>query len=1164
MQLKIMIGVRTWIILLICHPLGQAAEFIIQPGPAAGKDAEVWDLPPGSAYAVQSGLNMNVNEGNKPYIRAACWTYYGVEARHRSFVQFDLTDLPDERNLSSAELTLYSQTSNNQTQSGANQFLIHRVTEPWDEMQIIWDNQPAFASEVRGRDYVYVPVSTSEDQDFIIDVTDMARYWIAHPAVNFGMMLRLQSESPLARAFFASSDYDQPGRRPKLVVRFDDGSQDNGQPPGTASGEWDETVLDDFEQDFGWPRWDRYATSGGYTWGQSKVHAASGLYSIWCAEKNTPGYPELNPATDNYPVSFGAWAVYRELLDLRNCEDAEIVFNVWHKMADTDKLRVIAHRGDGAWQGFTFTGSSSSLEEKHLSFSNWNGQNWMGTRVILALVFESNSSGTQKGAFIDYVRFRRRITGRPDLMVQDLDFSPGYQPPGGLIDIRAVLKNIGTFKNSITSRTCYYLSEDPVISPDQDILIGSIYTGKTYVNQPDTVNRYCLLPKNLEYGDYHVGVYYDPEMLVQELSTDNNGAAAAGILHVGPESTDWEVLFSEDFEQVLPMNQWDIHRLSGGLYYWGVTNSMSYMGSGSAWCVGGTDRPPELIPDPTMDPVPDASMYHSSYLIHSPPAELFDCNDAEVILYARLESGALQVIADPGGWDPEGETFTHSAPEWMELVYSLKDWPGHGNLMGHHVYCGVMHEGGQGGKGAFIDNFVIRKKLNARPDLFTDRIQCAVNTVRQGEPLVLDVVIQNIGQAGSPDSDIHFYLSSDSKLDPEDDAIGSGVIPPLDPGESMNLPFEILLSASPPAGDYSLIALIDSANVITERLEGNNITVMQEPVTISGPIQAVLIQTSPADIPIRVDGVQSSGSRTMEWDSGSLHTVTADSHVVFTENCRYTFTGWSDDGAISHQIEALSGVEQLTAYFTIEYMLQIQSEHGTTGGGWIQAGETAGFAVDSLIFKDATRYCFTGWTGDFTGSNRSGEIVMTGPKSITANWQTQVLIFLTVQDQIGGTVFPQDSVWIARGGALQIQAVPDTASGYAFKMWRGDIENEYASLTLIADHPLIVIAVFEMPSAITEPEIPAAYALRQNVPNPFNPETMISYDIPEPGETLLQIYDVRGRLVRTLINAFHQPGFYQTVWDGRNDRGEPVGTGTYVYLIKSGKFIGKMKAVFLK
>jgi hypothetical protein len=933
---------------------------------------------------------------------------------------------------------------------------------------------------------------------------------------------------------------------------------------GIQDDSWEEIVLDDFEQDFGWPKWDRYATSGGYTWGRSKEHVAFGLYSIWCAEKNSSGYPELNPATDNYPVSFEAWAVYRELLDLRNCEDAEIVFNVWHKMADTDRLRVIAHRGDGAWQGFTFTGSSNSLEEKHLSFTNWNGQNWMGTRVTLAFVFESNVSGTQKGAFVDHVRFRKWITGRPDLMVQELDFSPGYQPPGGLIDIRAVLKNIGTFKNSIDSKTCYYLSEDPVISPDQDILIGSIYTGKTYINQLDTVNRYCMLPKNLEYGDYHVGVYYDPEMLVHELSTDNNAATAAGILHVGPESTDWEVLFSEDFEQILPMDKWDIYRLSGGLYYWGATNSISYMGDGSAWCVGGTDRPPELIPDPITDPVPDASMYHSSYLIHSPPAELFDCEDAEVILFIRVESGTLQVTADPGGWDHEGEVIPASGPGWIEKVYSLKEWPGHGNLMGHHVYCGVMHEGGQGGKGAFIDNFVIRKKLWPRPDLITDQIQFASSVVRKGEPLVFDATVKNIGQTVSPNSDVRFYLSPDVNFDPGDFYLGTSAVPPLDPNETFALTFETLQTDVFSTGSYFVISLVDSGDVIVERLEGNNIYVKPDPISIAQAIQSVRILTLPAGVPVYVDGVQFAGDQPMTWDLGSLHTVAADSHLIFMDNSRYTFTVWSDGGAISHDIQVTPETDTVTAFFQTEYQLQIDSKHGHTGGGWILAGETAEFAVNTPVIEGSTRYWFTGWSGDYDGQENTGEIVMNGPKSITANWDTQHLVRIQVQDNTGGHVTPQDSVWVKAGESVQITAEADTASGYIFKQWTGDVENNAASLTLIADHPLTVVAVFEIPSAVAQGEIPAVFALRQNAPNPFNPQTLIFYDIPESGQVNIQVFDIRGQMVRSLVSGFHAAGSYEVIWDGKNNRGETVGTGTYIYLMKSGNFIKRMKAVFLK
>lgn len=91
-------------------------------------------------------------------------------------------------------------------------------------------------------------------------------------------------------------------------------------------------------------------------------------------------------------------------------------------------------------------------------------------------------------------------------------------------------------------------------------------------------------------------------------------------------------------------------------------------------------------------------------------------------------------------------------------------------------------------------------------------------------------------------------------------------------------------------------------------------------------------------------------------------------------------------------------------------------------------------------------------------------------------------------------------------------------------------------------------------AAAVEPEGATAtprFALLGNAPNPFNPETAIRFEIERPGPVRLRIYAPSGRLVRTLVDQPLAPGRYRTVWDGRDGRGTPVGSGVYVYEIST-------------
>jgi hypothetical protein len=99
----------------------------------------------------------------------------------------------------------------------------------------------------------------------------------------------------------------------------------------------------------------------------------------------------------------------------------------------------------------------------------------------------------------------------------------------------------------------------------------------------------------------------------------------------------------------------------------------------------------------------------------------------------------------------------------------------------------------------------------------------------------------------------------------------------------------------------------------------------------------------------------------------------------------------------------------------------------------------------------------------------------------------------------------------------------------------------------------------------TGSQIPKQLALGQNMPNPFNPSTTIGYDVPAPGGRLaLAVYDVRGRLVRTLLDGFEAAGERSTTWDGRDNRGQRVASGTYFYRVSFGGTVLTKKMTLLE
>ncbi|MGB2697578.1 MAG: FlgD immunoglobulin-like domain containing protein [Candidatus Zixiibacteriota bacterium] len=94
--------------------------------------------------------------------------------------------------------------------------------------------------------------------------------------------------------------------------------------------------------------------------------------------------------------------------------------------------------------------------------------------------------------------------------------------------------------------------------------------------------------------------------------------------------------------------------------------------------------------------------------------------------------------------------------------------------------------------------------------------------------------------------------------------------------------------------------------------------------------------------------------------------------------------------------------------------------------------------------------------------------------------------------------------------------------------------------------------------------VPYRFSLSQNYPNPFNPDTRIDYSIPRDAKVKLCIYNVMGQRIKTLVDETKTPAYYDVVWDGRNDKGEEVATGTYLYKMETDDFKEVKKMILLK
>ena len=99
--------------------------------------------------------------------------------------------------------------------------------------------------------------------------------------------------------------------------------------------------------------------------------------------------------------------------------------------------------------------------------------------------------------------------------------------------------------------------------------------------------------------------------------------------------------------------------------------------------------------------------------------------------------------------------------------------------------------------------------------------------------------------------------------------------------------------------------------------------------------------------------------------------------------------------------------------------------------------------------------------------------------------------------------------------------------------------------------------------------LPLSFSLSPNYPNPFNPSTTIPFTVPamatgDRAQVDITVYDLLGQRVRTLANGGFEPGVYRASWDGRDDHGDPVASGVYLYRLRAGEQALSQKAILVR
>ncbi len=147
---------------------------------------------------------------------------------------------------------------------------------------------------------------------------------------------------------------------------------------------------------------------------------------------------------------------------------------------------------------------------------------------------------------------------------------------------------------------------------------------------------------------------------------------------------------------------------------------------------------------------------------------------------------------------------------------------------------------------------------------------------------------------------------------------------------------------------------------------------------------------------------------------------------------------------------------------------------------------------------------------------------------------------------IGTTVLPTDdaSALAATGVTCNPRGIGSSVDGLT--LYVSDFSTNVIQVWTNTDP--VTVAIDEEGNA---PIVAEGYALYQAYPNPFNPSTKIKYEVGRTGNAKMEIFNMKGQLVRTLVNEWHFNGEHEIVWNGRDNSGMRVPSGTYIYRLSS-------------
>ncbi len=241
------------------------------------------------------------------------------------------------------------------------------------------------------------------------------------------------------------------------------------------------------------------------------------------------------------------------------------------------------------------------------------------------------------------------------------------------------------------------------------------------------------------------------------------------------------------------------------------------------------------------------------------------------------------------------------------------------------------------------------------------------------------------------------------------------------------------------------------------------------------------------------------------------------------------------------------------------------------GGGAIIVWED--FRYVRAIYAQKVSYdCNTLWNDNGVpvyseqGTNRwSPEIASDGVGGAYVVWEdnrndSYDIYYQWLASSNGAKMCPdQDSAYVcnSRGNQVLQQIILDGSNG-AIITWRDDRKQGDCDIYAMR------FDCFCEPYNADASELPIGFFLYQNIPNPFNPTTMIRFNLPQATHVKLYVYNVKGELVATILDKYMPEGRKDIIWNAKDDKGREVASGIYLYHLVAGDFVQTKKMVLIR